>query len=32
VELFYRTGVFDDVQARQDLTGRPRYVTARRRR
>ncbi|MGN6338745.1 peptide chain release factor N(5)-glutamine methyltransferase [Mycobacterium sp.] len=32
VELFHRTGVFDDVQARQDLTGRPRYVTARRRR
>ncbi len=30
VELFHRTGVFDDVQARQDLTGRPRYVTARR--
>jgi release factor glutamine methyltransferase len=32
VELFHRTGVFDDVQARQDLTRRPRYVTARRRR
>lgn len=32
VELFHRTGVFDGVQARQDLTGRPRYVTARRRR
>lgn len=32
VELFRRAGVFDEVQARQDLTGRPRYVTARRRR
>ena len=32
VELFHRTGVFDDVRARRDLTGRPRYVTARRRR
>lgn len=31
VELFHRTGVFDDIQARQDLTGRPRFVTARRR-
>ncbi|OBJ26396.1 peptide chain release factor N(5)-glutamine methyltransferase [Mycobacterium colombiense] len=30
VELFDRTGVFDDVQARADLTGRPRFVTARR--
>jgi release factor glutamine methyltransferase len=32
VELFHGTGFFDDVQSRQDLTGRPRYVTARRRR
>jgi len=32
VESFHRTGVFDDVRARRDLTGRPRYVTARRRR
>jgi len=30
VELFVRTGLFEDVQARQDLTGRPRFVTARR--
>lgn len=30
VGLFHRAGVFDDVQARHDLTGRPRYVTARR--
>ncbi|OMB90049.1 protein-(glutamine-N5) methyltransferase, release factor-specific [Mycobacterium colombiense] len=29
-ELFDRTEVFDDVQARADLTGRPRFVTARR--
>lgn len=31
VELFVRTGLFEDVQARQDLTGRPRFVTAMRR-
>ncbi|OSC30650.1 protein-(glutamine-N5) methyltransferase, release factor-specific [Mycobacterium vulneris] len=31
VELFDRTAAFDDVQARADLTGRPRFVTARRR-
>lgn len=31
VQLSHRTGAFDDVQARQDLTGRPRFVTARRR-
>lgn len=31
MELFDRTGSFDDVQARADLTGRPRFVTARRR-
>ncbi|ETB53231.1 hypothetical protein O976_06815 [Mycobacterium avium subsp. paratuberculosis 10-8425] len=31
VELFDRTGLFDDVRARRDLTGRPRFVTARRR-
>ncbi len=30
VELIARTGLFDDVQARQDLAGRPRFVTARR--
>jgi release factor glutamine methyltransferase len=30
-ELFLRTGAFEDVQARRDLTGRPRFVTARRR-
>lgn len=30
-ELFDRTGAFDDVQARRDLAGRPRFVTARRR-
>lgn len=30
VELFVRTRLFEDVQARQDLTGRPRFVTARR--
>ncbi|CAM3178093.1 peptide chain release factor N(5)-glutamine methyltransferase [Mycobacterium colombiense] len=29
-KLFERTGAFDDVQARADLTGRPRFVTARR--
>ena len=31
VELITSTGLFDDVVARQDLTGRPRFVTARRR-
>lgn len=31
VELVESTGLFDDVRARQDLTGRPRFVTARRR-
>lgn len=31
VELFDRTAAFDTVQARADLTGRPRFVTARRR-
>lgn len=30
VELFETTGLFDDVRARHDLTGRPRFVTARR--
>lgn len=30
MELFVHTGLFEDVQARQDLTGRPRFVTARR--
>jgi release factor glutamine methyltransferase len=30
VELFCSTGLFEDVQARQDLAGRPRFVTARR--
>ncbi|BCZ23418.1 peptide chain release factor N(5)-glutamine methyltransferase [Mycobacterium senriense] len=30
-ELFDRTAAFDTVQARTDLTGRPRFVTARRR-
>jgi release factor glutamine methyltransferase len=28
VELIERTGLFDDIRARQDLTGRPRFVTA----
>ncbi|MEE6137741.1 peptide chain release factor N(5)-glutamine methyltransferase [Mycobacterium sp. 050128] len=28
VELIQRTGLFEDVRARQDLTGRPRFVTA----
>ncbi|MFZ1174788.1 MAG: peptide chain release factor N(5)-glutamine methyltransferase [Mycobacterium sp.] len=32
IELLEDTGLFDDVQARQDLAGRPRFVTARRRR
>lgn len=31
VELFGRTESFEEVQARRDLTGRPRFVTARRR-
>lgn len=31
VELLEGTGIFEDIQARQDLTGRPRFVTARRR-
>lgn len=31
VELANSTGLFEDVRARQDLTGRPRFVTARRR-
>lgn len=30
VELFRRSGRFDDVTARRDLAGRPRFVTARR--
>ena len=30
VELIYGTGLFDDIVARRDLTGRPRFVTARR--
>lgn len=30
VEAFTRTGRFDDVTARHDLAGRPRFVTARR--
>lgn len=30
-ELFHRTGAFDDVRARADLTGRPRFATARKR-
>ncbi len=29
VELFESTGLFEDIQARQDLAGRPRFVTAR---
>ena len=28
VELITRTGLFDDVTARADLAGRPRFVTA----
>jgi release factor glutamine methyltransferase len=32
VELIHGTGLFDDIQARRDLAGRPRFVTARRRR
>jgi release factor glutamine methyltransferase len=31
VELIESTGLFEEVQARHDLTGRPRFVTARRR-
>lgn len=31
VELFGRTESFEDVRVRRDLTGRPRFVTARRR-
>ncbi len=31
VELIEGTGLFDDIQPRRDLTGRPRFVTARRR-
>jgi release factor glutamine methyltransferase len=31
MDLFARTGAFDDIQARRDLTGRLRFVTARRR-
>jgi release factor glutamine methyltransferase len=30
VELIYNTGLFDDIHARRDLVGRPRFVTARR--
>jgi release factor glutamine methyltransferase len=30
VELVESTGLFDGIRARQDLTGRPRFVTARR--
>lgn len=30
VELLYSTGLFDDIHARRDLVGRPRFVTARR--
>lgn len=29
VELVERTGLFEEIQARQDLAGRPRFVTAR---
>ena len=31
VELIRKTGLFEDIQARHDLAGRPRFVTARRR-
>jgi release factor glutamine methyltransferase len=31
VELIDGTGLFEDIQARRDLTGRPRFVSARRR-
>ncbi|OBF57924.1 protein-(glutamine-N5) methyltransferase, release factor-specific [Mycobacterium sp. 852002-50816_SCH5313054-b] len=30
VELLSSTGVFEEIEARRDLTGRPRFVTARR--
>jgi release factor glutamine methyltransferase len=30
-ELISSTGLFDDIAARADLAGRPRFVTARRR-
>jgi release factor glutamine methyltransferase len=30
VELVESTGLFEDIKARQDLAGRPRFVTARR--
>ncbi|WP_406814612.1 peptide chain release factor N(5)-glutamine methyltransferase [Mycobacterium sp. M23085] len=30
MELFERTGEFEDIRSRRDLTGRPRFVTARR--
>jgi release factor glutamine methyltransferase len=30
VELLQTTGLFEDIEARQDLAGRPRFVTARR--
>jgi release factor glutamine methyltransferase len=30
VDAFTRTGLFDDVTARRDLAGKPRFVTARR--
>ena len=30
VELIARTGLFEDITARTDLAGRPRFVTARR--
>jgi release factor glutamine methyltransferase len=30
VELIASTGLFDEVRARRDLAGRPRFVTARR--
>jgi release factor glutamine methyltransferase len=30
VELVRRTGLFEEIRARRDLTGRPRFVTARR--
>lgn len=30
VEIFSDTGAFENIQSRVDLTGRPRFVTARR--
>jgi release factor glutamine methyltransferase len=30
VQLLDGTGLFDDIQSRRDLAGRPRFVTARR--